>query len=344
VKRALLLILSLALFCLLISGCAVADQQKTGQYTATFLNLFDTVTTVIGCGESEDVFRAQAQLIYDDLQYYHSLFDIYNDYEGIVNLKTVNDNAGKQPVVVDREVIDFLLDCKEYHYLTGGKVNVAMGSVLQLWHDARNDGIQDPQNAELPPMDQLQEAAKHTDIDSIQIDEASSTVYIKDPLTHLDVGAVAKGWAVQRAAERAPAGMLISVGGNVCATGPKLQDGTPWIIGIQDPNDADKNLHTLKLSAGSIVTSGDYQRIYMVAGKAYHHIIDPQTLMPGNYWRSVSIVCDNSGLADGLSTALFLMDREQGQMLAQQCGAEVLWVAANETEFMTPGFQGMLRN
>jgi len=340
-KRLLLLILSLSL---LLSGCAAPVQPEEKQYTATFLELFDTVTTMVGRDSSEEAFRQKAEAVREDLEHYHRLFDIYNDYDGVNNIKTINDNAGIAPVQVDKAIVDLLLDCKDYYELTGGKVNVAMGSVLQLWHDARNDGIQDPQNAELPPMDQLQEAAKHTDIDSIQIDEASSTVYIKDPLTHLDVGAVAKGWAVQRAAERAPAGMLISVGGNVCATGPKLQDGTPWIIGIQDPNDADKNLHTLKLSAGSIVTSGDYQRIYMVAGKAYHHIIDPQTLMPGNYWRSVSIVCDNSGLADGLSTALFLMDREQGQMLAQQCGAEVLWVAANETEFMTPGFQGMLRN
>lgn len=337
-----LVILS-ALF-VLLCGCADAEQPATKQYTATFLNLFDTVTTIIGRGESEQAFRTQAQSIHDDLQYYHKLFDIYNDYDGVTNLKTVNDNAGKQAVVVDRTIIDLLLDCKEYHRLTGGKVNVAMGSVLQLWHFSRNDGIRDPQNAKLPAMDQLMEAAKHTDINSIQIDEEASTVFITDPLTRLDVGAVAKGWATQRAAEHAPKGMLISVGGNVCATGPKLQDGTPWVIGIQDPNASDKNLHSLKLSAGSVVTSGDYQRTYMVDGKAYHHIIDPITLMPADYWRSVSIVCEDSGLADALSTGLFLMDREQGQLLAQQCGAEVLWVAADDTEFMTAGFQGMLRN
>ena len=337
-------VFALLVFCLLLSSCAVAEQPKSKQYTATFLNLFDTVTTIIGRGESEDAFREQAQAVHDDLQYYHRLFDIYNDYDGIVNLKTVNDNAGIQPVVVDRAIIDLLLDCKDYYRLSDGKVNVAMGSVLQLWHDARADGIRDPQNAQLPAIEKLQDAVKHTGIDNIQIDEKASTVYITDPFTRLDVGAIAKGWATQRASERAPKGMLISVGGNVCATGPKLSDGTPWVIGIQNPIQADKNLHSLYLTEGSVVTSGDYQRTYVVEGKAYHHIIDPQTLMPAAYWRSVSIVCDDSGLADALSTGLFLMDREQGQKLAQQCGAEVLWVAADGTEYMTAGFQSKLRN
>lgn len=330
--------------CLLLSGCTVTQKPEQKQFTATFLNLFDTVTTIIGRAETEASFRTKAQAIHDDLQYYHRLFDIYNDYDGIVNLKTVNDNAGKQPVVVDRAIIDLLLDCKEYHRLTNGKVNVAMGSVLKLWHDARADGIRDPQNAQLPSTEKLQEAAKHTDIEAIQIDEAASTVYITDPLVRLDVGAIAKGWATQKAAAKAPQGLLISVGGNVCATGPKTTDGTPWVIGIQDPDHSDKNLHTLYLSSGSVVTSGDYQRTYTVQGQAYHHIIDPNTLMPAALWRSVSIVCGDSGLADALSTGLFLMDKEQGQALAQQCGAEVLWVAADGTEYMTAGFQSKLKN
>ena len=338
-------ILSLLLvFCLLLGGCSLPAKEEEKQYTATFLDLFDTVTTTTGRGESEAAFREKAQAIHDDLQYYHRLFDIYNDYEGIANLKTLNKNAGVQPVKVDKAIIELLTDCKAYYLLTEGRVNVAMGSVLALWHDARTDGIRDPQTAKLPAMEKLQEAALHTDIESIQIDEEASTVYIADPKVRLDVGAIAKGWATQKAAEKAPAGMLISVGGNVCATGPKLQDGTPWVIGIQDPEENDKNLHTIYLKEGSVVTSGDYQRTYWVDGTAYHHIIDPQTLMPATYWRSVSIVCPDSGLADALSTGLFLMDYEQGKALAQKCGAGVLWVSISREEFITAGFESKLKN
>ncbi len=338
-------IFALVLAVCLLTGCSqttpVAD--NTQQYTATFLTLFDTVTTIIGRAESEEAFGQVAQAIHDDLQYYHERFDIYHDYEGINNLKTVNDNAGICPVEVDPVIIDLLKDCKTYYDLTGGKVNVMLGSVLHLWHEARNDGINDPQNAALPAMDKLQEAAKHVGIESLVIDEEASTVYLSDPDARLDVGAIAKGWATQRAAENAPAGVLISVGGNVCATGPKLADGTPWVIGIQDPDDSDKNLHTVFVAENSVVTSGDYQRTYWVEGKAYHHLIDPDTLMPAASWRSVSIVCSDSGLADALSTALFLMDREAGMALAEICDAQVLWVAADGTEYQTPGLKEMLR-
>ena len=338
-------ILPLFLALLLLTGCSAPapEADTTQQYTATFLNLFDTVTTIIGRAESEEAFKEKTQTIHDDLLYYHELFDIYNDYDGVNNIKTINDNAGIAPVKVDQAIIDLLLDCKEYYDLTNGRVNVMLGSVLYLWHEARNDGINDPQHAKLPQMEALQEAANHCSFDLLAIDEAASTVYITDPCARLDVGAVAKGWATQRAAKNAPKGMLLSVGGNVCATGPKLSDGTPWVIGIQDPDASDKNLHTVFVTENSVVTSGDYQRTYWVEGKAYHHIIDPDTLMPGTYWRSVSIICPDSGLADALSTALFLMDREEGEALAAKCGAEVLWVTADGTEYATDGFNKMLR-
>ena len=328
-----------------MTGCAapLPEADTTQQYTATFLTLFDTVTTIIGRAESEEAFREVSQAIHDDLLRYHELFDIYNEYDGINNLKTVNDNAGKAPVVVDKAIIDLLTDCREFYDLTNGRVNVMMGSVLHLWHVARNEGLNDPANAKLPDGDALQEAAAHVGFDALQIDEEASTVFITDPHARLDVGAIAKGWATQRAAENAPAGMLISVGGNVCTTGPKLSDGTPWVIGIQDPDAADKNLHTVFVTQCAVGTSGDYQRAYYVEGKPYHHIIDPDTLMPAAYWRSVSIVCPDSGLADALSTALFLMDREAGMALDETCGAEVFWVGLSGEEYMTPGFEEIKR-
>ena len=340
-------IFALILLCALLVGCAPAKEAEQTQYTATFLTLFDTVTTIIGRAEDEAAFRVKTQAIHDDLLRYHELFDIYNDYDGVNNIKTINDNAGIAPVKVDKAIIDLLTDCKQYYELSGGRVNVMMGSVLSLWHDARNHGINDPANAKLPDREALEAAAEHTSMDSLVIDEAASTVYIEDALASLDVGAVAKGWATQRAADNAESGMLLSVGGNVCATGPKKADGTPWVIGIQNPDVPDENIHTLFVPFGSVVTSGDYQRAYAVDGKAYHHIIDPDTLMPAAYWQSVSIVCgddfSDSGLADALSTALFLMDAESGEALVNEYGADAYWIAADGTEYMTDGFEKMLR-
>ncbi len=328
---------------ILLSGCLFPAQPGEKQYTATFLDLFDTLTTIIGFGETEDDFRRKAQVVHDDLLYYHQLFDIYNDYDGLNNLKTVNDQAGIAPVRVDPTIIRLLQDCKTYWEMTDGRVNAAMGSVLRLWHDARSAGIDDPGTAKLPDMELLRTAAEHTGFDAVILNEEDSTVYITDPETSLDVGAIAKGWATQKVAENAPQGMLISVGGNVCATGPKTPEGTPWVIGVQDPKGGEDYLHTIYVSGGTVVTSGDYQRTYTVEGKQYHHIIDPDTLMPGEYWSSVTVVCDNSGLADALSTALFLLPLEEGRVLAAKWSAEVLWLSPQGEEHMTPGFRDMIR-
>ena len=339
-KRALCLILALGL---LLTGCAGNQSRELRKFEATFLGLFDTVTTVVGYRESQEQFEAEARAIRDGLEEYHRLFDIYNEYEGLNNLKTVNDHAGIAPVEVDSRIIDLLKDCKYYYELTGGRVNVALGSVLYLWHTARNDSLDDPAHAYIPDGEALRAAAEHTDLTAVVIDEAASTVYISDPEVRLDVGAVAKGWAAQRVCETAPEGLLISVGGNVCATGPKDETGTPWVVGIQNPDGGDKYLHTLYVTSGSVVTSGDYQRAYMVDGKLYHHIIDPNTLYPSAYWRSVTILCGDSGLADALSTALFLLPQAEGQALLTKCGAEAMWVDGEGNITYSPGFEENIR-
>ena len=167
--------------CALLCGCAAAPAGEEGgqkRYEASFLTLFDTVTTMVGYADSQETFTAQAQQIHDELLEYHQLYDIYNDYDGMNNLKTVNDNAGIAPVEVDARILDMLEFSKELYEETGGRVNVAMGGVLSLWHDAREAGIEDPANAYLPDQDALEEAARHADWSNVVIDEEASTVYL----------------------------------------------------------------------------------------------------------------------------------------------------------------------
>lgn len=340
----------LLLAVLLLFGCsapaettATAETAGPHRYQATFLTLFDTVTTIVGYAESEADFTATAQELHDELLAYHQLYDIYNDYEGMTNLKTVNDRAGQGPVQVDRKIIDLLLFSKELYAETGGRVNIAMGSVLRLWHDAREAGIADPGAAALPDDDALKEAAAHTDINSVEIDEEAGTVCFTDPELRLDVGAIAKGYAAQRVCENAPEGLLISIGGNVCATGPKPESGAPWVVGIENPDDTSQYLHTLYVDHYAVVTSGDYQRYYTVDGVVYHHIIDPDTLYPARYWRSVTILCPDSGLADALSTALFTLPQQEGQALLDTFGAEAMWAGTDGTLLYSPGFRDHIR-
>ena len=322
----------LLLSCLL-SGCG---RKMPEPYRYTEYGLFDTVTTIVGYGESREAFEKEAREICLQLQTYHRLFDIYQEYDGIHNLKTVNDQAGIAPVQVEKPIVELLSACREYWSLTEGKVNPAMGSVLTLWHEARTLAAEDPQAAKLPDGKKLQEALFYTDFERIDLDFENQTVFLKDPHMLLDVGAVAKGFAAQRVSESAPKGMLISIGGNVCATGPK-GDGSPWTVGIQDP-DGNGYLETLPLLKGSAVTSGDYQRYFVVDGKRYPHIIDPDTAMPPEYWRSVTVLCEDSALADALSTALFLLPLNEGQLLLEKAGAEAMWVDRDGKIICSSGF------
>lgn len=330
-------IIPLLLVLVLLSGCGEKEKQV---YQTVFLDVFDTVTTLRGYEESEQAFQQRAEQVHQALQEYHKLFDIYNDYPG--GLKQVNDNAGLSPVQVDRAVLDLLKDCRDYYELTQGRVNVAMGSVLYLWHEAREAGLNDPEHAALPEMEKLKEAAKHTSFDTVLLDEQAGTVFLSDPSQRLDVGAVAKGWTAQRVSQLLPEGYMLNLGGNVCTRGVK-PGGGKWNIAVQSPNAGEDNLCVVSLAGQSLVTSGDYQRSYTVDGKRYHHIIDPDTLMPSEHWRSVSILCDDSGLADCLSTALFLLPLEEGKALAEQYNVEVMWVDADMNITQTPGFTAALR-
>jgi thiamine biosynthesis lipoprotein len=326
-------ILMLSMAVMLLMNTASCGQRKVSRYEATFLQLFDTKTTIVAYTDDKKEFEKYSRLIYDKLNEYHQLYDIYNNYDGINNLKTVNDNAGRSPVKVDKRIIDLLQFSKQWYEKTGGKVNVAFGSVLRIWHDYRQRGIDDPDSAQLPPMDMLEEAARHTDINRIIINEEESTVYLEDPEMSIDVGSIAKGYATEQvsriAAEAGFTSGLISVGGNVRAIGTKKAGAEQWNVGIQNPEESEDmpNLHILNISDASLVTSGIYERYYTVGGINYHHIIDPDTLFPSTGYKSVSILCRDSGIADALSTAVFNMDIGDGMKFIESLdGVEAFWV------------------
>lgn len=388
-KKAIALIALVAIILPLLCGCVT--EEKKEQYKAFSFSYFDTVTTIIGSESSEAGFSEELNNIYAMLGEYHKLFDIYNEYEGINNLYTVNQLVdGEHPTVkVDRKIIDMLLTAKEMYTLTDGKMNVAMGSVLSIWHDYRTAGLDTPKDADIPPMDLLVEAAKHTDINNVIIDEVNSTVHLADPKMTLDVGAFAKGYAVEMVAQALEAkgkdNYVINVGGNIRTIGTKA-NGSKWMTGIENPTNTEEYIEYVSLAGEAIVTSGSYQRYYTVVvsakcsacewvydreagipeqniapdtlpshltgvscplcgsrikriSKELHHIIDNETLMPAEGLLSVSVICKNSGMGDGLSTALFCMSVEDGMALVNSLdGVEAVWVTEDEVKHYSNGF------
>lgn len=348
--------LMILLFLILpFSGCQKAPKNEYTKYTNSFFDTFDTLTTVVAYARSEEEFNSYIEKIHARFQELHKLYDIYNDYEGVNNVKTINDNAGVKPVKVHKDIIDLIVFAKDWYNRTGGRTNIAMGSVLSIWHDYREEGRDTPENAKLPPIEDLKEALKYTDINKVIVDIENSTVFLSDKRMTLDIGAVAKGFATEIVAKEIMAAGLtsgiISSGGNVRALGKPL-DGVRerWGVGIQNPDrsivsEEEKNLETIFLNNASVVSSGDYQRYYIVENKIIHHLIDPKTLMPGEYYRAVTVVTEDSGVADFLSTTVYLMPYKESRALVESIeGAEALWVMHDGKIEATEGMKKIMKS
>ena len=362
-KRIFSALLAAALSLSLLAGCgstsgSTASSAADGpqRYSTVFYDVFDTVTQVIAYCDSEEEFTAQMDALHADLVEYNQLYDIYNDYDGVTNIKTINDNAGIAPVTVDDKILGMLELAQTMYDTTSGKLNIALGSVLNIWHNYREAALADDNdsNNQLPTQEELDAAAQHCDIANLIIDEDAKTVYLADPAMSLDVGSVGKGYAVEMVCQAAQArgltSALVSVGGNLRAIGTK-PDGSQWTGGVENPWNASEVYTTdslfgaaINMSDMALVTSGDYQRYFVVDGKRYHHLIDPDTLWPAAYFNSVTVLCPDSGMADCLTTGLFCMPLEEGQKLVESLdGVEAMWCTPDQQAVASSGWESHTR-
>ncbi|MBQ7332982.1 MAG: FAD:protein FMN transferase [Clostridia bacterium] len=303
--------LILALLCL-FSLFSCGDGESGKENTRLFYDYFDTWGTLYDfSGARYSDFSKVADEVEKILKEYHELCDIYNKYEGKNNLATVNEMAGRGPVEVDEKLIELLEYSKEIYYLTNGETNVAFGSVLKIWHEYREAGV------DVPDITELEEANLHTDIEKMVINHSLGTVELLDSRMSLDVGAVAKGYAVEMVAEylkeKELSSYFFDMGGNLRAIGEK-SNGVPFSSAVQNVV-LGGYAARFELFDSALVTSGSYVRYYTVDGINYHHIIDKDTLFPKNDYVSVSVKATSSALADALSTALFNMDIQEAEVL-----------------------------
>lgn len=340
---------------LIPAGCSPASDNDYYRYTETYYDAFDTLVQVVAYAEDETQFREQIAVFHNRLLELHKLYDIYNTYEGINNIKTINDHAGIKPVKVEQEVIDLILYARQWSERTGGAFNIALGPVLKIWHSYREEALYEPASAKLPPLEMLQQAAQFGDMQQVVVDEELMTVYLPDRRMSLDVGALAKGYALElAAAEIEAAGLhsaIISAGGNIRTIGSPLDgERDRWGIGVQDPDasivgGSEKLLDVIYLKDGSVDTSGDYQRYYVVNEELIHHLIDPQTLMPATHYRAVTVITNDSAFADLMSTALFLIPYAESLALAEQYdNLEAMWIMPGGEIRTTSGMQHYLKS
>lgn len=307
---------------LILTGCTPANSGTLNRYDqSTFDAGFDTIIRFIAYTENRSQFDQYFDQLKEDFMYLNNLFDKYSEYDNINNIYTINKMAGISPVVVDPALID-LIKMSQFWYQDGHQLlDITLGAVLNIWHDYRDLGLE--MNSEglggpVPSLQLLQEAKLCTGWDYLEINEEENTVFLTDACASLDVGATAKGYAAEYVARRLEqAGLehaIISAGGNVRSINTRPNNES-WAVGIELPEMfSERSADTLRIPHSiSIVTSGDYQRFYLGDdNNYYHHLINPNTLFPESYFHSVTAVTKDSGIADALSTILFLMTYEEG--------------------------------
>lgn len=258
----------------------------------------------------------QIETIYQD---YHKLADRYQAYDGITNIYTIHNNQEESEVLtLDQRLYDMITYGKEWYQKSNGKVDISMGNVLDIWKNYRSN-----QNG-VPTLEELQ-ASDTASIEDIVLLENNQ---IKNNHVNIDLGAIAKGYATEMVGKYLESigitHYLINAGGNVKVGIPYNKE--KFSIGIEDPNSTTGEVFKVVYGKNmSVVTSGGYERYYEYEGKKYHHIIDPDTLMPSNHIKSVTVITEDSRLGDILSTTLFLLPIDKGQELINTVDAEAIW-------------------
>lgn len=280
------------------------------------------------------------------LDYYTIMSDKYTAYTDTMNVYEINNTAGTTVTVDERlyDLIKFTFDSQED---VSDFYNAALGPVLQIWHDYRDDCLNNNVCA-LPPMNELTAANAFTNPDNIVFDDANHTVTLQEDM-NIDLGGVSKGYVSKEIIEYLDtldlSGYLLNNGESNISIGgthpsPDRENGK-FIIAVTNPENIFSYYATVYVGDGEqLVTSGDYQKYYTVDGTEYHHIIDPTTLMPSTNSRSVSIITSDPALADLYSTAIFNMSIEDGQTFVNGIdNLEAIWFAMDGTIYYSENFE-----
>jgi thiamine biosynthesis lipoprotein len=300
--------LSLLLVSLLLFRCDPAPREvnETRLYMGTMVEI-----TVLGRDQAK--LTAAKDAAFDEIGRIERLM---SSYRGDSDVTRIDNSAGGPPVVVDPEVYEVIARSVEISRLTGGAFDVTMGAMWGIWKiDPDHPKIGDPAEiaARLPLVSWK----------NIVLDPERHAVGLKKPGMKIDLGGIAKGYAVDRAIEvmeeRGITMALVDAGGDLRALGS--HGGRPWMIGIQDPRKKDAIIGTMPVSDMSVATSGDYEKFIEVNGKRYCHIFDPRTGYPASGARSVTIITREAWRADALATSVFVLGPDQGMDLIEKTPA-----------------------
>lgn len=309
------------------------DRRNNNNQYETNLFYMDTYIYVKFKTDNKKLANEVLKEVDDIYKSYHQLTDRYNSYDDIINLYYINyNNTNDDTLTLNPKLYDLLEYGKNMYDLSGGKIDISMGNVLDVWHSYRDSKIGIPTIYEL-------ESVNTSNIDDIVL---LNDYKIKNNHVNIDLGCIAKGYATKEVGkflkEKGISEFLINAGGNVLV-GKKTN--SKYKIGLEDPDSETGGVFkVIEINDKAIVTSGGYERYYEYNGQKYHHIIDPDTLFPPNYMKSVTVISDDSALADFLSTNLFLMSIDDGlEYIKKYAGVDAIWYSNDNKIITTKGIK-----
>ena len=240
------------------------------------------------------------------------LFTTYNDSSQV---NQINENAGVQPVKVDREVLDLIERSKKMSSITQGAFDITYGSIdKRLWNF-------DHTMSSLPDSGTARKLVRLINYRNVIINHEDCTVFLKEKGMRIGFGGIGKGYAAERAKrvlqEKGVKSGIVNAAGDLTTWGYQ-PDGKPWTIGIAAPDVHRTPFSYLNITNTSVATSGNYEKYVMIDGKKYSHTIDPRTGMPVTGIKSVTIICPNAEIADAMATPVMIMGVKVGLDMVSQ--------------------------
>lgn len=235
--------------------------------------------------------------------------NLINYYDEKSELSAINNMAGISAVAVSHDTFEIIDKALKISRRSGGAFDLTIGPLMDLW----NFGSKAPR--EIPSGNELVYAQHLVNYGNVILNPQNETVKLLYPGMKINLGGVGKGYAISKArailVERGLKSAMISAGSSIAVIGDNK--GRSWRIGIKDPRHPDDMVGVVTMQGGqALSTSGDYEKYFEIAGKRYHHIIDPSTGMPADQCRSVTVICNDATDADMLSTAVFVMGPKRG--------------------------------
>ena len=286
--------------------------KSKGQIHQKFLRLMGNSFALTVVEENAEIAEEHIDAAIDEIKRIEALLTTFSE-NSQTNL--VNQQAGISPVRVDKEVFQLVQRSIRISELTQGSFDISYGSIdKSLWNF-------DLSMKALPDKATAKASVRLINYKNILLDEADSSIFLKEKGMRIGFGGIGKGYAAEMAKslliKRGVKAGVVNAAGDLTTWG-KQPDGKEWTVGIADPTIRDRSFSSICISNMAIATSGNYEKYVVIDGKKYSHTIDPKTGFPVTGIKSATIICPNAELADAMATPIMVMGVAVGLDLVNQ--------------------------